>query len=47
MVYLVVLLVLLAALFLPQIWVQRVLARYNREPEDNFPGTGANWRATC
>lgn len=40
MVYLVVLLVVLAALFLPQIWVQRVLARYNRRPEENFPGTG-------
>jgi Zn-dependent membrane protease YugP len=35
---------LLGALLLlmlgPQIWVQRVLARYNRDPETNFPGTG-------
>lgn len=27
-------------LFLPQWWVQYVLARYNRRDEDNFPGTG-------
>lgn len=40
MIYLVVLLVLLAVIFLPQLWVQQVLARYNREPEPNFPGTG-------
>ncbi|MEZ5588106.1 MAG: zinc metallopeptidase [Sedimenticolaceae bacterium] len=40
MVYLVVLLLVLTAIFLPQVWVQRVLARYNRDPEPNFPGTG-------
>lgn len=40
MVYLIFLLVLLAAVFLPQFWVRHVLARYNRSPEDNFPGTG-------
>lgn len=40
MVYLIVLLILLATIFLPQVWVQRVLARYNRKPESNFPGTG-------
>ncbi len=40
LIYLVFLLLLLAALFLPQYWVQHVLARYNRKPEDNFPGTG-------
>ena len=40
MVYLVVVLLVLAALFLPQAWVQHILARYNRKPEDNFPGTG-------
>ena len=40
MIYLLVLLLLLAAIFLPQLWVQRVLARYNRTPEPNFPGTG-------
>jgi Zn-dependent membrane protease YugP len=31
---------LVAVLVGPQFWVQRVLARYNREPEANFPGTG-------
>ena len=40
MVYLIVLLLLLAAVFLPQVWVQRILARYNVRPESNFPGTG-------
>ena len=38
--YLIVLLVLLASVFLPQVWVRHVLARYNRKPESNFPGTG-------
>jgi Zn-dependent membrane protease YugP len=38
--YLIILLLLLAAVYLPQVWVQRVLARYNRQPEANFPGTG-------
>ncbi|MGD8957653.1 MAG: zinc metallopeptidase [Chromatiaceae bacterium] len=33
-------LLLVAAVVLPQYWVQRVLARYNRQPEKNFPGTG-------
>ena len=40
MVYLLVLLLVVAAIYLPQVWVQRVLARYNRAPEENFPGTG-------
>jgi len=40
MVYLIVLLLLLASVFLPQVWVRHVLARYNRKPEVNFPGTG-------
>ena len=40
MVYLVGLLLLLAFVYLPQLWVQHVLARYNRKPESNFPGTG-------
>jgi Zn-dependent membrane protease YugP len=30
----------LAALLLPQLWVRRVLAHYNRQAEENFPGTG-------
>lgn len=25
----------------PQLWVRHVLARYNRKPEENFPGNGA------
>ena len=40
MLYLVVFLLLLALVFLPQTWVRHVLARYNREAEANFPGTG-------
>ena len=43
MLYLIGLLVLLAVVFLPQVWVQRVLARYNRSPEANFPGTGGEF----
>ena len=41
MIYGVVLLLVLAMVYLPQVWVQQVLARYNRHPEDNFPGNGA------
>jgi Zn-dependent membrane protease YugP len=40
MAYLLIMLLLVAAVVLPQYWVQRVLARYNRQPEKNFPGTG-------
>jgi len=40
MVYLIGVLLLLAAIFLPQVWVKRVLAQYNRTPESNFPGSG-------
>ncbi len=40
MVYLLLILLLLAAILGPQWWVQRVLSRYNQRPEDNFPGTG-------
>lgn len=40
MIYLLLGVVLLALLFGPQWWVQRVIARYNRHDEDNFPGTG-------
>lgn len=40
MIYGVILLLVLAMVYLPQVWVQRVLARYNRHPEENFPGTG-------
>jgi len=38
--YLIILLILLIFIFGPQVWVQSVLNRYNRKPEDNFPGTG-------
>jgi Zn-dependent membrane protease YugP len=31
---------LVALVYGPQLWVRRVLERYNREPEANFPGTG-------
>jgi len=40
MVYLILFGVLLAAVYLPQVWVTRVLARHNRTAEANFPGTG-------
>jgi Zn-dependent membrane protease YugP len=40
MVYLLLFVLIVLGLFLPQLWVARVLARYNREPEQNFPGTG-------
>jgi len=39
--YLIPFLVILAFIYLPQFWVQSVLRRYNRKPEPNFPGTGA------
>ncbi len=38
--YLWFLLLLVIAIYGPQLWVQRVLARYNKVEEDNFPGTG-------
>lgn len=38
----IVLLLVLLAVYLPQFWVQRVLARHNRAAEDNFPGTGGD-----
>ncbi len=40
MIYLLVVLLLVAIVYLPQFWVSRVLAHYNRAAEDNFPGTG-------
>ncbi len=40
MYYLILILLLFAIIYGPQMWVQRVLARYHKEPEDNFPGTG-------
>ncbi|MCU7917345.1 MAG: zinc metallopeptidase [Candidatus Thiodiazotropha sp. (ex Epidulcina cf. delphinae)] len=40
MVYLSLLALLLLLILGPQLWVQRVMARYNRYPEENFPGNG-------
>ena len=40
MALIIVLLVILLIVYLPQAWVQWVLARYHRQPEENFPGTG-------
>jgi Zn-dependent membrane protease YugP len=39
--YLVLLTVLLLLLLGPQWWVQRVMQRYHRTPEANFPGNGS------
>jgi len=41
MVYVVFALILLGIIFLPGIWVQRVLARYSK-PADRYSGTGAD-----
>ena len=35
---------LFTVLYGPQLWVQRVLAQYHRQPEENFPGTGGGAR---
>jgi Zn-dependent membrane protease YugP len=40
MIYLLLMATILVALLGPQLWVQWVLNRYNREPEPNFPGNG-------
>ena len=40
MAYVLIIGLILAIVYLPQLWVARVLARYNREAEENFPGTG-------
>jgi Zn-dependent membrane protease YugP len=41
MIYLLAFGLLLLLVLLPQLWVRYVLQRYNRDPEDNFPGNGA------
>jgi len=42
--HLLIILILLALLaYLPQIWVRRVMARYHRNAEANFPGTGGEF----
>ena len=40
MIYLVAIIAIAALVFGPQLWVQGVLKRHNRNPEANFPGTG-------
>ena len=40
MIYLIAFLILLALIYGPQWWVQHVLAKYNHQDEQNFPGTG-------
>jgi uncharacterized protein len=40
MIYLLLMVFVLLLLLGPQIWVQWVMTRYNRQPEDNFPGSG-------
>lgn len=39
--YLVLLIVVFLLLLGPQWWVQGVMAKYNRKPEEDFPGNGA------
>ena len=39
--YLILVCVVVVIIYGPQLWVQSVLARYNKRPEENFPGTGA------
>ena len=40
MAYVIVIIVLLLLVYGPQLWVRWVLDGYNRQAEDNFPGTG-------
>jgi Zn-dependent membrane protease YugP len=40
MIYLLLLAVLLLLILAPQLWVQRIMARYNHHQEENFPGNG-------
>ena len=40
MIYAIVIAVVLMLIYGPQLWVQWVLNRYNRDAEANFPGTG-------
>lgn len=43
MVYVLLLVLFLALLYLPQWWVQRVLEQHNQKPEANFPGSAAEF----
>ena len=38
--YLVMVCIVVAVIYGPQLWVQSVLARFNKKEEGNFPGTG-------
>ena len=40
MLYVAAIIGLLILIYGPQLWVRRVLKRYNQKPESNFPGTG-------
>jgi Zn-dependent membrane protease YugP len=40
MIYIILICLFLLIVYAPQLWVQAVLARHNRKPEENFPGTG-------
>ena len=40
MIYAVIIAAVLIFIYLPQMWVQWVLNRYNQRQEDNFPGSG-------
>jgi hypothetical protein len=41
MIYLLVIVLVVTLVYAPQLWVKWVLQRYNRDPEPNFPGSGA------
>lgn len=43
MIYLLLLVLILLLLLGPQFWVQWVMTRYNRQPEENFPGNGGEF----
>ena len=40
MIYAIIIAAVVLLVYGPQLWVQWVLRRHNRRPEDNFPGTG-------
>lgn len=40
MIYAIIIAAILVLIYGPQVWVQWVLNRHNRQPEANFPGTG-------
>lgn len=40
MIYFLLLGILLLLIFVPQLWVQHIMAKYNRHQEEDFPGNG-------